>query len=48
MGGLLMGGPFTDTDIFIPPSYIKEVCIRREDEGIFYFCPRHDPESIRI
>ncbi len=32
-------------ELYHIPDHIKEVCIRNEDEGIFYFCPEHDPES---
>lgn len=24
---------------------IKEVCLKHEDEGLYYFCSRHDPEG---
>lgn len=32
-------------DMFHEPENIKEVCLKWEEEGLFYFCPRHDPES---
>ena len=34
-----------EDDIFHPVSEIKEVCIKQEEEGLFYFCPYHDPEG---
>lgn len=30
-------------DSFFLPSRITETCIKSSGEGIFYFCPRHDP-----
>lgn len=30
---------------FHPPQDIREVCVKGEDEGIFYNCPLHDPSK---
>jgi len=34
-----------EDDRFHPISEIKEVCLKQEEEGLFYFCPYHDPEG---
>ncbi|MBN2415241.1 MBL fold metallo-hydrolase [bacterium] len=31
-------------DKYYHPSEMKEVCLKGEDEGLFYFCKYHDPE----
>lgn len=31
---------------FHPPSDIEEVCVKGEDEGVFYNCPHHDPRGV--
>ena len=36
----------TEDDIYHSPATMREVCIKREDDGLFYFCPRHDPEGV--
>jgi ribonuclease BN (tRNA processing enzyme) len=40
-----LNNDYSDDDKFHNPSDIKEVCLKGEDEGIFYYCPRHDPEG---
>jgi tetratricopeptide (TPR) repeat protein len=31
---------------FHPPNDIEEVCVKGEDEGVFYNCPHHDPRGV--
>lgn len=40
-----LNNDYTEDDKFHNPNNIKEVCLKREDEGIFYYCRRHDPEN---
>jgi len=41
-----LNNDYTDGDKFHNIKNIKEVCLKGDDEGIFYYCRRHDPESI--
>jgi len=36
---------YTDSDKFHDTISIKEVCLKKDEEGIFYFCQHHDPEG---
>ena len=38
-----LSNDYHEDDQFHPISNMNEVCLRREEEGIFYFCKRHDP-----
>jgi hypothetical protein len=33
------------TERFHPPRRIREVCVKGENEGVFYNCHHHDPQS---
>ncbi len=40
-----LNNDYTDNDKFHRLENINEVCLKWEEEGLFYFCRRHDPES---
>ena len=37
---------YAHTEKYHLSKNIKEICIKGEDEGIFYFCEHHDPRSL--
>jgi hypothetical protein len=40
-----LNNDYTDDDKYHSLDNIKEVCLKWEEEGLMYFCHRHDPES---
>lgn len=40
-----LNNDFTDNDKFHSLDNIIEICLKWEEEGLVYLCPRHDPES---
>ncbi|MEW6003156.1 MAG: MBL fold metallo-hydrolase [Nitrospirota bacterium] len=41
-----LNNDYTDDDKFHNLENITEVCLKWEEEGLIYYCRRHDPESV--
>lgn len=41
-----LNNDYTDDDKFHNLENINEVCLKWEEEGLIYYCRRHDPESV--